>query len=150
MTETDLYWARFLRETGRGDEEKCAGDLNFESKGVWNDGQIALILAGKKTAFFSSLAAFAADSEMLPVSGELYVVVDRAEIPRCVIELTGVQVVPFGGVTWEMAALEGEDENLEAWRRKERETLEDEGAVIGFRVTPALKLVFQSFRVVYR
>ena len=45
---------------------------------------------------------------------------------------------------------EGEDENLEQWRLKKQENLEDEGAILGFEFTPDIKLVFQVFRVVYR
>ena len=49
-----------------------------------------------------------------------------------------------------MAQKEGEDENLEQWRLKKQENLEDEGAILGFEFTPDIKLVFQVFRVVYR
>ena len=48
-----------------------------------------------------------------------------------------------------MAKQEGEDENLEEWRQKKQEYLEDEGAVLGFEFSPDIKLVFQKFSVVY-
>ena len=88
--------------------------------------------------------------EPLPVSGELYIVVDRANKPRCVIELDTVEIVPFNEVTWEMARLEGEDEDLGAWKSRQQDALEDEAAVVGFEFTPDIKLVFQTFKVVYR
>ena len=88
--------------------------------------------------------------EPLPVSGELYIVVDRANKPQCVIELESVKIVPFNEVTWEMAKQEGEDENLGAWKERQQENLEDEGALVGFEFTPDIKLVFQTFKVVYR
>ena len=150
MTELDEYWERFLKETGRDSEERCAGDLNFEAKGFVGDELVSLVVSGKKTAFFSSYATFAIDGEPLPVSGELYIVVDRANNPRCVIELQSVEVIPFNEVTWEMAKQEGEDENMTDWRNKEQEYLEEEGAVLGFSFTPDIKLVFQTFRVVYK
>ena len=87
MTELDEYWEKFLKETGRDADERCAGDLNFEAKGFVGDELVALVISGKKTAFFSSYATFAIDGEPLPVSGELYIVVDRANNPCCVIEL---------------------------------------------------------------
>ncbi len=49
-----------------------------------------------------------------------------------------------------MAAKEGEDENLEQWRQKQTEYLQDEGAVLGFEFTPDIKVVYQSFKVIYR
>jgi len=150
MTELDEYWEKFLKETNRNPEERCSGDLSFEAKGFVGDELVALTLAGKKTAFFSSYATYSIDSEPLPVSGELYILLDRANQPRCVIELESVTVIPFNEVTWEMAKLEGEDENMSDWRNKKREYLEDEGAVLGFSFTPDIKLVFQSFRVVYK
>lgn len=49
-----------------------------------------------------------------------------------------------------MAKQEGEDENLGAWKERQQDYLEDEGAVVGFEFTPDMKLVFQTFKVVYR
>lgn len=148
--ELDLYWERFLQETGRDPEDKCAGDLTFEAKGFIGDEMVSLVLNGQKTAFFSSFATFQIDGEPLPVSGELYTVLDRNGDPACVIEMTDVNIIPFNDVTWGMAQKEGEDENLEQWRLKKQENLEDEGAILGFEFTPDMKLVFQVFRVVYR
>lgn len=148
--ELDLYWEKFLRETGRDPEDRCAGDLTFEAKGFAGDEMVSLVLNGQKTAFFSSFATFQIDGEPLPISGELYTVLDRNGDPACVIEITDVYVIPFNDVTWGMAQKEGEDENLEQWRLKKQENLEDEGAILGFEFTPDIKLVFQVFRVVYR
>ena len=120
MTQLDEYWNKFLAAKGFPPETKCAGDLLFEAKGFVSDQMNALVLGGQKTAFFSSYATFAIDGEPLPVSGELYIVVDRANNPVCVIELQSVNILPFSEVTWEMAKQEGEDENLEQWREKRR------------------------------
>ena len=150
MTILDEYWNKFITEKGLSPETKCAGDLFFEAKGFVGTELTALVLSGQKTAFFSSYATFAIDQEPLPVSGEMYIVVDNAHNPVCVIELESVNVLPFNEVTWEMAKKEGEDENLEVWREKHKEYLEDEGAVLGFDFTPDIKIVFQSFRMIYK
>lgn len=150
MTELDEYWEKFLKDTGRDSEDRCAGDLFFESKGFVEAELLSLVLSGRKTAIFTSYSTFAIDGEPLPLAGELYLVVNKKNEPVCVIEFDNVQIVPYNEVTWQMASLEGEDENLEAWREKQREYLEDEGAVVGFEFTPDIKLVFQTFRVVYR
>ncbi|MCR4736372.1 MAG: ASCH domain-containing protein [Treponema sp.] len=150
MTELDEYWNKFLQDTNRSSEDKCSGDLFFEAKGFVGDELITLVLSDKKTAFFTSWSTYAIDQEPLPISGELYIVVDRANNPRCVIEIQSVNVVPYNEVTWEMAKQEGEDENLSDWRKKEEEYLEDEGAVLGFEFSPDIKLVFQTFKVVYK
>lgn len=150
MTQLDEYWNKFLSAKGLDPDTKCAGDMFFEAKGFVSDELNALVISGQKTAFFSSYATFAIDQEPLPLSGELYIVVDRANTPLCVIELESVNIIPFNEVTWEMAKQEREDENLEAWREKKQEALEDEGAVLGFDFTPDIKVVFQTFKVVYK
>ncbi len=150
MTELDEYWNKFLSETGRSPDDKCAGDIGFEAKGFVGDELLTLVLAGKKTALFSSYSTFAIDNEPLPVSGELYLVLDRAGQPQCVIEFENIQILPYNEVTWEMAKLEGEDENLDAWKERQQEYLEEEGNILGFDFSPDIKLVFQEFKVVYR
>ncbi len=150
MTELDEYWNKFLQEKALPPETRCAGDLFFEAKGFVRDELTALVVTGHKTAFFTSYATFSIDGEPLPVSGELYIVVDRAGKPACVIELESVNVLPFNEVTWEMAAKEGEDENLEQWRQKQTEYLEEEGAVLGFEFTPDIRVVYQAFKVIYK
>ena len=150
MTQLDEYWNKYVTANALPPETKCAGDLFFEAKGFVSDQLNALVISGQKTAFFSSYATFAIDGEPLPVSGELYIVVDRANNPLCVIELESVNIIPFNEVTWEMAQKEGEDENLEAWRQKKQEYLEGEGTVLGFEFTPDIKLVYQTFKVVYK
>lgn len=152
MTEEQLdeYWEKFLQETGRDSEDRCAGDLTFEAKGFAGDELVSLVLNGQKTAFFSSFATFQIDGEPLPLSGELYTVLDRNNDPACIIEITDVNIIPFNEVTWGMAQKEGEDENLEQWRLRKQENLQDEGAILGFEFAPDIKLVFQVFRVVYR
>ena len=150
MTQLDEYWNKFVCEKALPPETKCAGDLNFEAKGFVNDELTALVVSGKKTAFFSSYATFAIDQEPLPVSGELYIVVDRSNNPVCVIELEAVNIIPFNEVTWDMAAREGEDQDLEEWRAKQTEYLQEEAAVLGYEFTPDIKLVFQSFKMIYK
>ena len=146
----DQYWNKFIKDTGRKESDRCSGDLIFEAKGFVSDELIALVISGKKNAFFTTWATYTIDGEPLPLSGELYVVLDRANNPRCIIETESVEIVPFNQVTWEMAKLEGEDQNLEEWCQKKIEYLEDEGAILGFEFTEDIKLVFQRFKVVYR
>ncbi|MCQ2575251.1 MAG: ASCH domain-containing protein [Treponema sp.] len=150
MTYLDEYWNKFIQETHRDPEDRCSGDLNFEAKGFLGDELITLTLTGQKTAFFSSFSTFSIDGEPLPVSGELYIIVDHNNNPHCVIEIESVTVIPFNEVTWEMAAREGEDSNLTEWREKHQEYLEEEGSILGFEFTPAIKLVYQTFKVVYK
>lgn len=150
LSIADEYWNKFIQDTGADPEIRCSGDLCFDTEGIQNEEKLVLILSGKKTATFSTLASFLIDGEPLPVTGELYMVFDRSATPRCIIELESVNIVPFNEVTWGMAQQEGEDSSLEEWKEKQKEYLEDEGAIVGFEFTPDIKLIFQTFRVVYK
>lgn len=150
MTELDAYWEKFLEETGRDSDEKCAGDLNFDAKGFLSAELITLVLSGQKKAFFTTLPTFTINQEPLPVSGELYIVVDNQNKPRCVIEVDSVEIIPFNEVTWEMAKMEGECQNLGEWKEKETEYIDEESHIVGFDFSPDIRLVFQTFSVVYR
>ena len=50
LSPADKFWNDFLVSTNRDSEDRCAGDINFESKGFSNDVQISMILSGAKTA----------------------------------------------------------------------------------------------------
>lgn len=150
LSAADEFWQKFINETGADPESKCAGDLTFESAGFTNDAQVANILSGQRTAIFSTFASYSVDGEPLPVSGELYLVFDRGNNPRAVIEIESVSILPFNEITWGMAQKEGEDENLEEWRLRQQENLEDEGEIVGFKFSPELKIIFQTFRVLYK
>jgi len=150
MSKLDEYWKKFVAEKKLDPQTTCSGDLFFEAKGFVRDELTSLVVTGRKTAFFSSFATFTIDQEPLPLSGELYIVVDREGNPSCVIELTDVVVIPFNEVSWDMAAREGEDQNLEEWKEKKQELLEEEGHIVGFDFSPDIKLVFQAFKVIYK
>lgn len=150
LSAADEFWQKFINETGADPELKCAGDLTFESAGFTNDAQVANILSGQRTAIFSTFASYSVDGEPLPVSGELYLVFDRGNNPRAVIEIESVSILPFNEITWGMAQKEGEDENLEEWRLRQQENLEEEGEIVGFKFSPELKIIFQTFRVLYK
>ncbi len=150
LSSADEFWQKFIEETGADPDSKCAGDLTFESAGFTNDAQIANILSGQRTAIFSTFASYSVDGEPLPVSGELYLVFDRGNNPRAVIEIESVNILPFCDITWGMAQKEGEDENLEQWRIRQQENLEEEGETIGFKFSPEIKIIFQAFRVLYK
>lgn len=112
------------------------------------DGLLALVLDGTKTATASSLADYdEPDSEPMPVVGLLSVILDGAGTPRAVLEVTGVDVVPFDEVTAEHAHAEGEgDRSLAAWREIHERFWRDYSAA-GF--APDMPVVCEHFRVVH-
>ncbi|MFC7719990.1 ASCH domain-containing protein [Nonomuraea recticatena] len=91
-------WGRIegLRVLGLG----TPGGLRAELNG--------LVLSGAKTGTAGLLEHdYRAEGEELERAGERLALVDDDDQPIAVIEVTAVEVVPFGEVTWEFADSEG-------------------------------------------
>ena len=145
------YWGQYLAATGQKSETATfSGELCFENRSAVGSEQLALVLAGQKTALFSAFDSYAINREPMPATGEVYIVEDGDGKPRCIIELVDVQVLPFSAVSWEMAQKEGEDASLADWRDKQREYLQEEADVCGFPFSEDMRLVFEAFTVIYR
>lgn len=113
------------------------------------DGLLALVLEGTKTGTASSLWDYEATGDPLPVEGEYSIILDGRGEPRCVIQTTWVQTVPFGEVTEEHAHSEGEgDRTLAAWREiHERYWRNHSDNPRGFE--PDMPVVCERFHVVW-
>jgi len=147
------YWEKFLKDSNQNpDEVGFSGEMSFEveKNPVASAERLALVLGGKKTAMFSAYDSYEINMENLPVSGEMYIVEDSEGEPRAILELVGVSVIPFGDISWELASRDGEDSNLEEWREKTRDLMEDEAAICGFDFTDSSKVVCEIFRIIYR
>ena len=79
---------------------------------------LALIVEGRKRAGTALLWALEADHEALPQAGQIEIVVDHRNEPALITRITRVQVLPYGEVTAEYAAIEGEGDGSLAWWRE--------------------------------
>ena len=112
--------------------------------------QLALCLRGEKRALFNPYDSFIINPEPLPLSDEMYIVEDRNDEPKCIVQLTDVNIVPFGEISWELARRSGEDENLEQWRSRQKEFFEEEADLCGFDFNDGTKIICEIFGVIYR
>lgn len=149
MTSNE-FWQKAKAALELQDDESFAGDIGFEARGFAGTEKIAALLAGKKRAAFSTYAVYAIDNEILPVSGEYYIVKNAEDEAVCAIQIQRVEILPFNEVPWSLAALEGEDENLQEWRGRTCEALEEEAEIIGYEFREDIKLVFMEFEIVMR
>ena len=149
MTSSE-FWQKTKAALKLQDDESFAGELGFEARGFAGTEKIAALLAERKRAAFSTYAVYAIDNEILPVSGEFYIVKNADEEAVCAIQIQRVEILPFNEVPWSLAALEGEDENLQEWRERTREILEEESEIIGYEFREDIKLVFMEFKIVMR
>ncbi|MBD0709558.1 MULTISPECIES: ASCH domain-containing protein [unclassified Streptomyces] len=105
----------------------------------------SLVLAGAKTATTCLLDEYAEEAEGLEYVGERQALLDDEGRAVATLLYTGVEVKPFGEVTWEHAEAEGEgDASLEAWREVHLRFWERAGTPVDDRTL----LVCLSFRVV--
>jgi len=110
-----------------------------------SDALLALVLAKRKTAITELLEEYEQDGEPLPRKGDLSIILDAEGVPHALIRTTEVVVVPFGDVTPEQAAAEGEGD-LEAWRASHQAFWKSQGYVVGDETL----VVWERFTVVYR
>ncbi|MEV8535071.1 ASCH domain-containing protein [Streptomyces sp. NPDC051211] len=124
--------------------------------GPLRDRLVAAVLAGSKTATTGLLAAYEAEREPLPAAGDRTVLLDSAERPVAVLEVTGVRVVRLADVDLRHAVDEGEGHasvaewrasHEEFWHSAElRELLGDPEYTAG----EDTRVVLERFRVVER
>lgn len=89
----------------------------FAFPGPLRDQLVAAILNGTKTSTTGLLADYEHEGDPLPEIGERSAVVDSADNPVAVIEVTGVRVVPLAEVDLQHAVDEGEgDTSVAGWR----------------------------------
>ncbi len=109
-----------------------------------------LVVRGIKRATATSLAELEIQGDSISRVGDLNVVTDWSGVAQCIIRTTHVEVVPFGEVTAEFAAREGEgDGSLAYWRRVHRAYYERVLAETQRSVTDTLLIACESFEVVY-
>ncbi|WP_197077815.1 ASCH domain-containing protein [Actinobaculum suis] len=110
-----------------------------------------LVVDGKKTVTSSLRETYTAEGEELPQAGELAIVTDGRGVPRALIAITKVEVIPFREVDAEIAHSEGEgDLSLEYWQRVHAEFFAAEAAEVGIEFDPeTCHVVVEHFTTLY-
>lgn len=145
-------WRAYLATLGET-PESFSGQLSswhFTDNPADADELVELVKRGRKTATSPSLAYFESRGEPLPRPGDLHVVTNWAGEAQCVIRTTDVSIVPFGDITAEYAAIEGEgDGSLAYWREVHWRYYQRELAAFGRAPTQDMPIVCERFEVVF-
>ncbi|KJK59395.1 ASCH domain-containing protein [Saccharothrix sp. ST-888] len=126
----------------------------FAFPGPLRDRLVAAILDGSKTSTTGLLVEYEFEDEPLPLPGTRSAVVDSADRPVAVIEVTEVRVVPLAEVDLAHAVDEGEGHTTVAqWRADHEEYWHsaDYRAALddpGFTVDDSTVAVLERFRLV--
>ena len=111
---------------------------------------LALIRAGRKRAGTGLLWAYEHEGQALPEVGDIEIVVDHLHAPALVTRVTRVQVLPYGEVTAEYAAIEGEgDGSLAEWRRHHWAFFGRECARLGLVPSETMPVVCGEFELLF-
>lgn len=107
-----------------------------------------LVLKGKKKATASSKIGYQIEGDEIPKEGDMSVITDWEGTPRCVIRTTRVRIIPYKDISFDIAKLEGEDDNLESWRRNHESFFREEGKELGYQFSEDMEIIFEEFELV--
>ena len=109
-----------------------------------------LIRSGRKRAGTGLFWAYEADGESIPTTGDIEIVVDHRNEPALVTRIVSVQVIPYGEVTAEYAAVEGEgDGSLAYWREAHWAFFSRECQRLGRTPDDSMRVVCSVFEVLH-
>ena len=145
----DKFWNEFLLKTNRDKDTKYIECFHFELTEKWANELLKLVLIGQKRATSSSLLAYQITGERIPHIGDLSIVTDWKGIPKCVIETTDVTIILFKDITFDICKREGEDEDLESWRKGHISFFSSEGNELGYKFTEDMPVIFEDFKMVF-
>ncbi len=120
-----------------------AGTFTFGDSPAMCAALIALVREGRKRATCGALRDFADDPGAMPVVGRCDIAANWDGSPALVIRTTRVETLRFCDVTWDMAQLEGENDDLAGWQADLSGFFSRTG---GF--DPQMMLVFEFFDLV--
>lgn len=145
------FWARFESSSGIRGTARFYGAGHFDDNETSANELAHLVVAGRKRATAGLLWAFDQDGKQLPCAGALSIITDWGGRPVCVIETTGIGIVPFDQVDADFAAAEGEgDGSLAHWRAAHWAYFGRECARLGRSPDLTMPVVCEHFRVIYR
>lgn len=144
------FWRAFAASCRSDPTPRFIEAFHFAHDADTADALLALVLAGRKRATASLLWRYQHDRRPPPQAGDLSVVTDSAGSPRCVIETTGTELVPFDQVTAGFAAAEGEgDGSLVYWRRAHEAFFDEECRLLGRSPSPTMPVLCEHFEVIF-
>ncbi len=149
MNELELFWNRFKLKFDLEETINYKTSFHFELTEKWANELLRLVLIGQKKATASSLYSFEIENEPLPSVGDYHIVTDFSGKPRCVIMTTGILIIPFNKVTYDICMREGEDLNLESWQKGHTKFFTSEGREMGYSFKEDMPILFEDFEMVY-
>lgn len=123
----------------------------FAFPGPLRDRLVAAILSGEKVATTGLVLEWERDGEPIPQAGDRQTVIDSAEAPVAIIEITDVQVMRLADVDLRIAVGEGEGfANVAEWRTAHEAFWNSYIGEYGWTLTDDAPVLVEWFRLVER
>lgn len=123
----------------------------FAFPGPLRDRLVAAILAGEKTATTGLVGEWERDGDPLPQPGDRQTVIDSAEAPVAIIEITDVRQMRLADVDLRIALGEGEGfTSVAEWRTAHEEFWNSYVGEYGWELSDDTPVLVEWFRVVER
>ncbi len=144
----EQFWDAYATSVRLGDKEFAV--LRFGDCADLADELAIQVVTGKKRATTSLLRDFVEVGKRIPAPGDLSIVIDGNNLPRCIIHILQVDIKALGDVDESFAWDEGGgDRSLEWWRSAHARYFKRQGAREGFAVDDGTDVVLERFEVVW-
>ncbi len=144
-------WADYIDKNNLNEAELSYEAWSFGSHESMARELADLVVKGKKRGTTSLFKMYEVDQENLPKIGELSIIIDWIGKAKCIIKTTDVTIKAFNQVDEAFAKTEGEgDGSLYFWKKVHKEAFESELKPHGLIFTEDLKVVCETFEVVFK
>jgi len=153
-SQMQQFWAQFVVTAGDDAADDVAARFyeafHFDDNEVDANALVDLVLQGRKRATASLLWGYEVSHKPLPKVGDLSIVTNWQGQPRCIIESTQVELVPYAEVSEAFAAIEGEgDGSLRSWFEGHWLYFSRECQRLGKAPSLQMPVVCEQFKVIY-
>lgn len=149
-SQVQQFWAQFVVTAGDDAAERFYEAFHFDDNEVDANALVDLVLQGRKGATASLLWDYEVSHKPLPKVGDLSIVTNWQGQPRCIIESTQVELVPYEEVSEAFAAIEGEgDGSLRSWFEGHWLYFSRECRRLGKAPSLQMPVVCEQFNVIY-
>ena len=141
-------WSAYCKATGhRGPVPPMD---QFGDTRELGDELLALVLSGDKRATCELKIWFDNHDELLPKTGDHWIITNGSGEPSCIIRTTQVDILPVNQVDEEFAYTEGEgDKTLKWWKEAHDAYYERQAAQDGFTYDDGMLCVAERFELVW-
>ena len=144
------FWDQFQASIDYDASPRFYEAFHFDDHEAAANTLVELVLSGQKRATAALVWGNEHSGKPLPTVGALSIVTDWQGTPRCIIETTAVEIVPYDHVSEQFAATEGEgDKSLAHWRDVHWRYFSRECQRIGREPTLLMPIVCEQFKMIY-